>query len=35
MGNVVLEEQNFDIMRWPSTWYEIVEGTAFRGAGQR
>jgi outer membrane protein insertion porin family len=35
VGNAVLEEQNFDIMRWPSTWYEIVEGSAFRGAGQR
>jgi outer membrane protein insertion porin family len=35
VGNVVLEEQNFDIMRWPGSWYEIWEGSAFRGAGQR
>ncbi len=35
LGSIVLEEQNFDITRWPSSWYDIRNGTAWRGAGQR
>jgi outer membrane protein insertion porin family len=35
VGNVVLEEQNFDITRYPTSFYDFYEGTAFRGAGQR
>lgn len=35
VGNVVLEEQNFDIARLPTSWYDIQSGVAFRGAGQR
>ena len=35
VGNVVIDEQNFDISRWPSSWEDFRDGTAFRGAGQR
>ncbi len=35
VGNIVLEEQNFDWRRWPSSWEELRNGTAFRGAGQQ
>ena len=34
-GNIVLEEQNFDIMRVPTSWRDIVDGYAFRGGGQQ
>jgi len=35
IGNVVIDEQNFDISRWPTSWEDFRNGTAFRGAGQR
>jgi outer membrane protein insertion porin family len=35
IGNIVLDEQNFDITRWPSSWEDFRNGTAWRGAGQR
>jgi outer membrane protein insertion porin family len=35
IGNVVIDEQNFDITRWPSSWEDFRDGQAFRGAGQR
>jgi outer membrane protein insertion porin family len=35
IGNVVVDEQNFDISRWPTSWEDFRDGTAFRGAGQR
>ncbi|MEN6406955.1 MAG: BamA/TamA family outer membrane protein [Thermoguttaceae bacterium] len=35
VGSVVLDEQNFDWTRWPTSWEEIRNGTAWRGAGQR
>jgi outer membrane protein insertion porin family len=35
MGNIVLDEQNFDWTRWPRNWEEIRNATAWRGAGQR
>lgn len=35
VGNFVLDEQNFDITRWPKRFSEIREGTAFRGRGQQ
>ncbi len=35
VGNIVLDEQNFDILRLPRNFRELVDGTAFRGAGQR
>ena len=34
VGSVVAEEQNFDIRRWPHSWNEIKNGTAWRGRGQ-
>ncbi|MEZ6047339.1 MAG: POTRA domain-containing protein [Planctomycetaceae bacterium] len=34
-GNIVLQEQNFDIMRPPTSFQDIVNGTAWRGAGQK
>jgi len=35
VGNIVIDEQNFDILRLPRSWDDIRNGTAFRGAGQR
>jgi outer membrane protein insertion porin family len=35
VGNIVLDEQNFDWTRVPTTWEDIRNGTAFRGAGER
>lgn len=35
VGNIVVDEQNFDILRFPSSWDDVKNGTAFRGAGQR
>ena len=35
VGNIVLDEQNFDITRFPRSFSELGTGTAFRGAGQR
>jgi outer membrane protein insertion porin family len=35
VGSLTLDEQNFDWTRWPSSWEDIRDGTAFRGAGQR
>ena len=35
VGSIVLDEQNFDWTRVPSSWEDVRNGTAFRGAGQR
>ncbi len=35
MGNIVIDEQNFDLFRVPRSWEEVRNATAFRGAGQR
>lgn len=35
VGNVVVDESNFDIWRWPRNWSDIVDGRAWRGGGQR
>lgn len=35
LGNIVLEENNFDISRPPRNWQDVVNGTAWRGAGQQ
>ena len=35
VGNIVVDEQNFDLFRLPQSWDDIKNGTAFRGAGQR
>lgn len=34
VGSIVLQEDNFDILRPPTSWADIVNGTAWRGAGQ-
>lgn len=33
-GSVVLNEKNFDITRWPTSFDDMLSGRAFRGAGQ-
>jgi outer membrane protein insertion porin family len=33
-GSVVINERNFDIMRPPTSWEDIWDGRAWRGAGQ-
>jgi len=33
-GQIVIDERNFDATRIPNSWDEVVNGTAFRGAGQ-
>jgi len=35
VGNIVLDERNFNIRRPPRSWEDVRNGTAFRGAGQR
>lgn len=35
VGSIVLDEQNADITRLPSSWRDFIEGRAFRGAGQQ
>ncbi|HOM16093.1 MAG TPA: BamA/TamA family outer membrane protein [Thermoguttaceae bacterium] len=35
VGSVIVDEQNFDLFRFPHSWEEIRNGTAWRGAGQR
>ncbi|MBV10041.1 BamA/TamA family outer membrane protein [Rubinisphaera sp.] len=35
VGNIVLEEQNFDIGRFPTSFRDVVDGYAFRGGGQQ
>ncbi len=35
VGQVVVEEQNFDWRRFPTSWEDIRNGTAFRGGGQQ
>ena len=35
VGSIVMDEQNFDWRRIPSSWEDFRNGTAFRGAGQR
>ncbi len=34
VGNIVLENTNFDLFDTPRTWEEFIKGRAFRGAGQ-
>ncbi|MCP4613081.1 MAG: BamA/TamA family outer membrane protein [Planctomycetes bacterium] len=34
IGQVVLEQRNFDITDWPESWGEFITGNAFKGAGQ-
>ena len=35
VGSVVLQEENFDILRPPRSFEDIMDGTAWRGGGQR
>ncbi len=35
VGSIVLDEQNFDIWRWPSSWEDFRTGRALRGGGQK
>ena len=35
LGSVIVDEQNFDWTRFPTSWEDIRNGTAWRGAGQR
>ena len=35
VGSIVIDEQNFDWTRYPRSWEEIRNATAWRGAGQR
>jgi len=34
VGQFTIDEKNFDISRWPRSFRDIVDGTAWRGAGQ-
>ncbi len=34
VGSAVLSEQNFDLFRFPRSFQDIIDGTAFRGGGQ-
>ncbi|MGE4286625.1 MAG: outer membrane protein assembly factor BamA [Phycisphaerae bacterium] len=34
IGQVVIEQRNFDILDWPSSFGEFFSGKSFRGAGQ-
>ena len=34
-GQIIIDERNFDLLRWPRNLRDVVEGRAFRGAGQR
>ncbi len=33
-GQLTIDERNFDITRWPTSFQDLVSGTAFRGRGQ-
>ena len=35
IGNIVVDERNFDLFRVPRSWQEVANGTAFRGSGQQ
>jgi outer membrane protein insertion porin family len=34
IGQLVVEQRNFDINDWPESFYEFITGQAFKGAGQ-
>ena len=34
VGSIVLNERNFDLFRFPTSFSDFFDGTAFRGAGQ-
>ncbi len=35
VGQILLDEQNFDWTRYPTSWDDFLSGKAWRGAGQR
>ena len=35
IGSIVLDENNFDLLRFPRSMQDVADGTAFRGGGQR
>ncbi|MCC6493019.1 MAG: BamA/TamA family outer membrane protein, partial [Pirellulales bacterium] len=35
IGNIVIDERNFDWTRLPTSWEDVRNGSAWRGAGQR
>ncbi len=35
VGNIVFSENNFDILRPPTSWSDLWNGSAWRGAGQK
>ena len=35
VGQIMLDERNFNWRRFPSSWQDVVDGTAWRGGGQR
>jgi outer membrane protein insertion porin family len=35
VGQILLDEQNFDWTRWPTSWDDFLSGKAWRGGGQR
>jgi outer membrane protein insertion porin family len=35
LGNITLQENNFDILRPPTSMQDIIDGTAWRGGGQQ
>jgi len=34
VGQILLDEQNFDWTRYPTSWQDVVDGKAWRGAGE-
>lgn len=35
IGQVILDQKNFDIQDWPESFSEFIRGQAFKGAGQK
>jgi outer membrane protein insertion porin family len=35
IGQILLDEQNFDWTRYPTSWSDVLDGRAWRGGGQR
>ncbi|MCA9193721.1 MAG: BamA/TamA family outer membrane protein [Planctomycetales bacterium] len=33
-GQIIIDERNFDIRRFPTSWNDLIDGRAFRGRGQ-
>lgn len=34
-GQIIIDERNFDLLRFPRSFRDVIEGRAFRGGGQR